>query len=83
MKKALLTCAAVLFSFSLFPVMIQAETDDQASTETTNIEKRYVADSLWLQLRSGPGNEYRILKQLKSGEHLIFLKQTDDKNTPG
>lgn len=39
------------------------------------VEKRYVTDTLWLQLRSGPSQEFRILKALPSGEHLIFLEE--------
>ncbi|PHS64433.1 MAG: peptide-binding protein [Thalassobium sp.] len=39
------------------------------------IEKRYVTDTLWLQLRSGPSQEFRILKALPSGEHLIFIEE--------
>ncbi|MFC3679432.1 TIGR04211 family SH3 domain-containing protein [Bacterioplanoides pacificum] len=41
------------------------------------VEKRYVADTLWLQLRSGPSSEYRILKALQSGEHLIFIEEDE------
>ncbi|WP_430462920.1 TIGR04211 family SH3 domain-containing protein [Thalassolituus sp. LLYu03] len=39
------------------------------------VEKRYVTDTLWLQLRSGPSQEFRILKALPSGEHLIYLEE--------
>lgn len=44
------------------------------------VEKRYVSDQLWLQLRSGPGNEFRILKTLASGSHLIYIEETESKN---
>ncbi len=40
-------------------------------------EKRYVTDELWLQLRSGPGNEFRILKALKSGSHVELLEEDE------
>ena len=43
------------------------------------VEKRYVSDQLWLQMRSGPGNEFRILKTLSSGTHLIYLEMTENK----
>lgn len=43
------------------------------------VEKRYVSDSLWLQLRSGPGQEFRILKALQSGEHLVLLEEDVEK----
>ena len=43
------------------------------------VEKRYVSDQLWLQLRSGPGNEFRILKTLASGSHLVYIEETEDK----
>lgn len=42
------------------------------------VEKRYVNDELWLPLRTGPGQEYRIVKSLQSGEHLIFIEQLED-----
>lgn len=59
----------VLFSlFTLLPQSAMAE-----------IEKRYVSDTLRLQLRSGPSSEYRIIKTLRSGEHLVLLETTDDK----
>ncbi len=48
------------------------------ATAAQAVEKRYVTDSLWLQLRSGPGQEYRILKALQSGEHLIFIEENAD-----
>lgn len=41
-------------------------------------EKRYVTDQLWLQMRSGPGNDFRILKALKSGTHLQMLEQDEE-----
>lgn len=50
------------------------------ATSYAAVEKRYVSDKLWLQLRTGPGSDFRILKALPSGEHLIFREQTEDKN---
>jgi SH3 domain protein len=50
------------------------------ATSYAAVEKRYVGDKIWLQLRSGPGSEFRILKALPSGAHLIFREQTADKN---
>ncbi len=45
-------------------------------------EKRYVSDVLIINLRTGPGNDFRILKGLKSGTHLEFLEEdTDNKFT--
>ena len=41
------------------------------------VEKRYVTDSLFLQLRTGPSLEYRIIKALRTGEHLIVLEEDD------
>lgn len=41
------------------------------------VEIRYVTDTLWLQLRSGPSQEFRILKALASGEHLILLEEDE------
>lgn len=59
MNKILLSAVALLFTLSAHAA----------------VEKRYVTDSLWLQMRSGPSNEFRILKALKSGEHLIFIEE--------
>ena len=42
------------------------------------VEKRYVTDKLYIQLRSGPSNEYRILKVVQSGEHLIYIGEEGD-----
>ena len=50
------------------------------ATSYAAVEKRYVSDQLRIQLRSGPGNEYRILKSLPSGEHLTYLELSEDKN---
>lgn len=47
-------------------------------------EKLYVKDSLDLDLRSGPSNEYRIIKFISSGEHLIVVEDeelTDNRYT--
>lgn len=49
------------------------------TTAYAAVEKRYVSDQLWLQMRSGPGNEFRIIKTLSSGSHLIYLEMTEDK----
>jgi len=43
-------------------------------------EKRYISDELWINLRSGPGNEFRILKTLKSGTHLQFIEENEEAN---
>jgi len=67
-KKILIASAALFIALSSFSLNTQAA-----------VEKRYVADSLWLQLRSGPGNDFRILKALKSGEHLIFIEEDLEK----
>jgi SH3 domain protein len=49
------------------------------ATSYAAVEKRYVSDQLWLQMRSGPGNEFRILKTLSSGAHLVYMEETEDK----
>ncbi|NVK36744.1 MAG: TIGR04211 family SH3 domain-containing protein [Gammaproteobacteria bacterium] len=41
-------------------------------------EKRYISDELWINLRSGPGNDYKILKILKSGTHLQFIEEDEE-----
>ncbi|WP_419813431.1 TIGR04211 family SH3 domain-containing protein [Bacterioplanoides sp.] len=68
MNKFLLTATTLLFALTTFSANTYAA-----------VEKRYVADSLWLQLRSGPSSEFRILKALKSGEHLIFIEEDAEK----
>ncbi len=45
----------------------------------TLAEKRYVSDVLIINLRTGPGNEFRILKGLKSGTHLEFIEEDTEK----
>jgi len=63
------------------PMLTQAEetedavsgVDDPAYVAASGTEKRYVTDELWLQLRTGPGSQYRILQALKTGEHLVLL----------
>jgi SH3 domain protein len=41
-------------------------------------EKMYVVDELWLQLRSGPSNQHRIIKSFRSGTHLEVISQDAD-----
>ena len=41
-------------------------------------EKRYISDELWINLRSGPANDYKILKILKSGTHLQFIESDEE-----
>lgn len=41
-------------------------------------EKRYISDELWINLRSGPANDFRIIKTLKSGTHLEFIENSED-----
>ena len=41
-------------------------------------EKRYVKDVLTITLRSGPSEEYKILKGLKSGAHLQLIEESED-----
>ncbi len=40
---------------------------------------RYVSDVLIINMRSGPTNEYRIIKRLKSGSELTVLGQSSNK----
>ncbi len=42
-------------------------------------EKRYVSDTLIINLRTGPGNDFRILKGLRSGSHLEFIEDNIEK----
>lgn len=41
----------------------------------------YVSDVLYITLRSGPSDEFRILKSLKSGTHLELVEQGDDQHS--
>ncbi|MBE0483812.1 MAG: TIGR04211 family SH3 domain-containing protein [Bacterioplanes sp.] len=47
------------------------------SMAASAVEKRYVTDTLFLQLRTGPSQEHRILRALPSGEHLVVLEESD------
>ena len=47
------------------------------------VEVRYVTDTLFLQLRSGPSIEYRILKAIPRGEHLIVLEADESEKGEG
>lgn len=38
--------------------------------QATQAATRYVTDELWLQLRTGPSSEYRIIKAIKTGDRL-------------
>ncbi len=38
----------------------------------------YVSDELWVNLRSGPGQDYRIIRVLKSGNSLEFIEQNEE-----
>lgn len=49
-------------------------------TSYAAVEKRYVSDQMRIQMRSGPGSNFRILKSLPSGEHLVFIEQTQNKD---
>lgn len=50
-----------------------------AVIQTSSAASRFVIDELWLQLRTGPSSEYRIIKAVKSGDRLKILK--DDKES--
>lgn len=39
---------------------------------------RYVTDELWLQLRTGPSSEYRIIKAIKTGDRLDELSTNEE-----
>ena len=53
------------------------------SLSASAAKKLYVSDALWLQLRTGPSTEYRILKALGSGEHLVVLEEDETSNGEG
>lgn len=69
MKKLLSLCAliSVPFSFTLQSSLVAAE------------EYRWVSDVLYVPLRSGKGNQFRILdKGLKTGTRVAFVSQDDE-----
>ena len=41
-------------------------------------ETRYVTDKLSIELRRGPGNEYKITRTLEAGLALEVIEQTPD-----
>lgn len=57
------TLAAVLFLVCLVPGLAQAQ------------QTRYISDELALDLRSGPGNQYRIQQMLPAGTRVQVLEE--------
>jgi SH3 domain protein len=47
--------------------------------QTVPTAQRYVTDTIWIQLRSGPSSQYRILQTLKTGEKLALIEEDKDK----
>lgn len=45
---------------------------------TAGAQTRYVSDQLEITLRSGPGNQYRILRMLESGTAVEVIERNDD-----
>jgi len=39
---------------------------------------QYVTDTLYITLRSGPGDEFKVLKALKTGTKLVVVEENDD-----
>ncbi len=48
------------------------------ASQMTYAAKRYVTDELWLQLRTGPSSEYRIIKAIKTGDSLEEISVEED-----
>jgi SH3 domain protein len=59
----------IVFSFMIFPFTV--------SVGLVYAEKRYVTDQLVITLREGKGNEYKIIKTLKTGTHLEILEESE------
>lgn len=63
-----------IFTLLLFLGLANALAPEVLAQET-----RYVADVLYVPLRSGAGNQYRIINAaLRSGTELKFLEETED-----
>ncbi|MFK8260509.1 TIGR04211 family SH3 domain-containing protein [Erwinia sp. AnSW2-5] len=43
-------------------------------------EKRYISDELSTWVRSGPGNDYRLIGTLNAGEEVALLQSNDNSN---
>ena len=43
-------------------------------------EKRYISDELSTWVRSGPGDQYRLLGKLNAGEEVQLLQTNNDTN---
>lgn len=43
-------------------------------------EKRYISDELSTWVRSGPGNDYRLIGTLNAGEEVTLLQSNDNSN---
>nr|WP_246624947.1 TIGR04211 family SH3 domain-containing protein [Oceanobacter mangrovi] len=73
---------ALVLGFGFSPAQAEESTiiglDDPSYVASSSVSKRYVTDTLWLQLRSGPSAEYRILQALQTGEHLMMLGENKD-----
>lgn len=52
------------------PVMAAPENAAAPAGET-----RYVTDTVWVQLRTGPSSQYRILQTLKTGDRITMLEE--------
>ncbi|SMF63974.1 SH3 domain protein [Alteromonadaceae bacterium Bs31] len=66
MRNSLYTLIVVLSSFTLSPLALAQD------------EVRYISDVLFVPLRSGQGNQFRIINSsLKSGAKLIFIEEGD------
>jgi len=44
-------------------------------------EKRYISDELSTWVRSGPGNDYRLIGTLNAGEEVTLLQSNDNDNS--
>jgi len=66
------TLACLLFCT---PLLVSAqEATNPAPTATSSMEKPgYVTDNLSTPLRSGPGNEYRTVATVRSGEAIVVI----------
>ena len=49
------------------------------SVSSAYAQDRYVSDTLVINFRSGPSNEYKITKRLQSGDKLQLLETSDNK----
>ena len=63
----------------LFPLVLGLITSLSATLTWADENDRYIIDTIYVSLRSGPGNEYRVVKSsMPSGTKMSAMGQSED-----